>query len=351
MVLELKAFCCGGGGQALRTVSNRLLKFAASVQPSNSDAWSLTTTMAASTVTTLPYFCDPDVLSAPLPSTEEIIAADQTFPTNAEDKYQQVALVKGRFIVKHGVSPWVSENEGHALLLLAKYPSIPAPRLYAMYRNEENRLFLIMEYKPGTPLSTVWDGLSEHDKLGITGELRDIFAQVRQVPSPGVFSNTAGGPLRHRFFLSTEPTPEINGPFKDERAFSMAMAIRSRRNWESSGYKPWSSEFFERHLPTALTGHTSVFTHDDLQRKNVLVSRGGGAADGGSLDEGAGGWRVTAVVDWENAGWYPSYWEYASAFVDFVWDDDWPEKFERIVQPCPLEAGLLRFVRQDVDGY
>ena len=60
---------------------------------------------------------------------------------------------------------------------------------------------------------------------------------------------------------------------------------------------------------------------------------------------------MTAVVDWEDAGWYPSYWEYASAFVDFVWDDDWPEKFERIVEPCPLEAGLLRFVRQDIDGY
>lgn len=307
--------------------------------------------MVTSTVTTLPYFCDSGELPTPLPSMDEILAADQTFPTNTEDKCRQVVLVKENFIVKHGVSPWVSENEGHALLLLAKYPSIPAPRLYAMYRNEENRLFLVMEYKPGTPLNTVWDGLSEYDKLDITGQLRDIFAQVRQIPSPWLFSNVTGGPLRHRFFLSTKPTPQINGPFITESDFSMAMAIRSRRNWESSGYKPWSSEFFERHLPAALAGHTIVFTHDDLQRKNIIMSREGGGAAGGSLDERAGGWRVTAVVDWEDAGWYPSYWEYASAFVDFIWDDDWPEKFERIIEPCPLEAGLLRFVRQDVDGY
>jgi aminoglycoside phosphotransferase (APT) family kinase protein len=307
--------------------------------------------METATVPTLPFFCPPDELPGPLPTSDEIIAAEQTFPILADDSYQRVVLVREKFVVKHGVPPFVSENEGHALLLLAKYPSIPAPKLYAMYRDEDNKLFLVMEHKPGTQLSTVWDGLSKHDKLDITGQLRDIFAQVRQIPSPGVFGNVTGGPLRHRLFLSAEPTPEINGPFEEEKAFSMAMAIRSRRNWESSGYKPWTSEFFERHLPTALAGHRSVFTHDDLQRKNILVSRDVGAADGGSLDEIGGGWRVTAIVDWEDAGWYPSYWEYASAFVDFVWNDDWPEKLERIVEPCPLEAGLLRFVRQDLDGY
>lgn len=306
--------------------------------------------MPAVTFPTLPFLCDPDELPGPLPSLDEILAADQTFPILAEDRYERVVLVREKFVVKYGVSRCVSENEGHALLLLAKYPSIPAPRLYAMYR-EGNKVFLIMEFKQGTQLSTVWDGLSEQEKLDIIGQLRDIIAQVRQIPSPGGFSNLSGGPLRHRFFLSTEPIPQINGPFQEERDFSMAMAMRSRKNWDSNGYKPWTSEFLERHLPTALAGHPSVLTHDDLQRKNILVSRDVASADDGSLDESGGKWRVTAVLDWEDAGWYPSYWEYASAFVDFVWNDDWPEKFERIVEPCPLEAGLLRFVRQDVDGY
>jgi hypothetical protein len=25
---------------------------------------------------------------------------------------------------------------------------------------------------------------------------------------------------------------------------------------------------------------------------------------------GAGEYRIAAIVDWETAGWYPSYWEY-----------------------------------------
>ncbi|KAH6847087.1 kinase-like domain-containing protein [Chaetomium sp. MPI-CAGE-AT-0009] len=274
--------------------------------------------MAAVTVPTLPFFCDPAELPGPLPSLDEIVTADHTFPIIVDDGSQRVVLVREKFVVKYGTGRHVTENEGHALLLLAQYPSIPAPRLYAMYR-ENNKLFL-------------------HNKLAITGQLRDIFTQVRRMPSPGVFSNVTGGPVRHRFFWSPEPTPQINGPFREERDFSMAMAKRSRSIWESNQYKPWMSEFFERHLPTALAGHRSVFTHADIQRKNVLV-----------LDEAERGWRVTAVVDWEDAGWYPSYWEYASAFVDFVWNDDWPEKYERIVEPCPLEAGLLRLVRQVID--
>lgn len=278
----------------------------------------------------------------------EIVAANQTFPGIADDNHQRVVLVRETnhrqvWRVALGV-----ENEGHALLLLAKYPSLPALRLYAMYR-EDNRLYLVMEFKQGTQLSAVWDGLSEHNRLDIAGQLRDIFTQVRQIPSPGVFGNVMGGPLRHRFFSSIESTPELNAPFREERDFSMAMARRSRSNWESNGYKPWTSEFLERHLPTALAGHPSVFTHDDLQPKNVLVSQDVAPLDSGNSDEDGGKWRVTAVLDCEEAGWYPSYWGYAAAFVDCVWNDDWPEKFERNVDPCPLEAGLLRFVRQDLD--
>ncbi|KAG7288259.1 hypothetical protein NEMBOFW57_007790 [Staphylotrichum longicolle] len=269
---------------------------------------------------------------------DEIVAADQTFPGIADDTYQRVVLVRERLVVKYGVPAWVSENEGHALLLLAKYPSVPAPRLYAMYR-EGNRLFLVMEFKQGTQLSTVWDGLSEHNKLNIAGRLRDIFTQVRQIPSPGVFGNVTGGPLRHRFFSSAEPAPELNGPFREERDFSVAMARRSRSNWESNGYKPWTSEFLERHLPTALAGHPSVFTHDDLQRKNVLVSQVVAPPDSGSPDENGEKSRVTAALDWEEAGWYPSYREYAAAFVDFVWNDDWPRRVRELLTPAPLRRG------------
>lgn len=295
----------------------------------------------------LPYFCDPNELPGPLPSLDEIEAADLTLPISCKLGEKRIVVVREKFVVKYGMSRWVSENEGHALLLLSKYSSIPAPRLYAMYR-EGDRLFLVMEMRQGVQLQKVWDQLSEDDKLEITGQLSDIFTRVRQIRSPGLFGNVIGGPLPHRFFLSTEPEPQINGPFHNERNFSMAMAIRSRKDKEGNGYQPRTSEFLERHLPTALVGHRSVFTHGDLQRNNILVSMKR-AMPGIEAMEQRGRWRVTTVLDWEDAGWFPSYWEYAGCFINFSWNDDWPEWFEKIIDPYPSEAGLLRLVRRDLE--
>jgi aminoglycoside phosphotransferase (APT) family kinase protein len=41
-------------------------------------------------------------------------------------------------------------------------------------------------------------------------------------------------------------------------------------------------------------GHKIVFTYGDLNMRNIMVENG----------------KVTGIVDWETAGFYPSYWEY-----------------------------------------
>ncbi|TDL20692.1 hypothetical protein BD410DRAFT_363616 [Rickenella mellea] len=40
--------------------------------------------------------------------------------------------------------------------------------------------------------------------------------------------------------------------------------------------------------------HPLVLTHNDLFPRNIMVS----------------GTNVTAILDWECAGWFPSHWEY-----------------------------------------
>ncbi|RWA09098.1 hypothetical protein EKO27_g6017 [Xylaria grammica] len=237
----------------------------------------------------------------------------------------------------------VSENEGHALLFLQNHPFIPSPKLYAMYR-EANKLYLVMSQMPGIQLSSVWDDLSEEEKLHILVQLRATWDYMRSIPSPLTFSGLDGGPLRHRFFRVLEPDPRITGPFDKEEELNQALALRSRKNWEGHQRRPRTPEFFARNLGKALVGHTSVLTHGNPQRKNILVEQ---------LSTGDAGearrFRVSAILDWEEAGWYPSYWEYAACFVDFEWHDDWTEKIEQIIDPYPLEAAMLRVVRQDLD--
>lgn len=45
------------------------------------------------------------------------------------------------------------------------------------------------------------------------------------------------------------------------------------------------------------SGHNIVFTHADLNMRNVLVHNG----------------RLSGIVDWENSGWFPEYWDYTKA--------------------------------------
>ena len=51
----------------------------------------------------------------------------------------------------------------------------------------------------------------------------------------------------------------------------------------------------------------SLFTHGDVAPRNIMV------------DED---YRITGVVDWALAGWYPNYWEYANV-VQPIGNEDW----------------------------
>ncbi|KAF1739124.1 hypothetical protein CRV24_001056 [Beauveria bassiana] len=82
------------------------------------------------------------------------------------------------------------------------------------------------------------------------------------------------------------------GPFKDEAAFSQKLRFPddpSRR------------------------GHKIVFTHADLNPRNIIVNQVKDAT--GTLH-----WEVSGIVDWEAAGYYPEYWDCTkSMFEGFRW--------------------------------
>lgn len=100
----------------------------------------------------------------------------------------------------------------------------------------------------------------------------------------------------------------ISGPFDTEAQFNNALV---EKYLYSSGM-PSKSRFYCRVLPRVLCDHASVFSHGDLQRKNVLLG------DDGNL----------CLVDWE----------YASAmFACGNWRDDWHEYVAGILDEYPNE--------------
>ncbi|KAM4065489.1 phosphotransferase enzyme family protein [Hirsutella rhossiliensis] len=306
----------------------------------------MSTNIAPSVTPTLPWVRDRRELPAPLPTRAQIESATTEFPSIFDASARRTVLVGGLFVVKYG--PAVFENEGHALLRVESYPDIPSPRLYAMYREEEN-LYIIMEFVQGQRLSDVWPCLSEDQKVHIAGQLRRAQESLRSIPSPGYYGGVFGGPLPHRYFFSADHNPRITGPFYAEEDLCHALVLRSRENWNTWGRRSWMTDFFARHLSRALSGHRSVFTHSDFQRKNILIAEEeSSSVTPGFIEKKT--FRVTAILDWESAGWYPTYWGFALCFAYFDWSDDWPEKVEMILDPYVNESALMRLLGQDLDA-
>ncbi|PTU23227.1 hypothetical protein P175DRAFT_0499774 [Aspergillus ochraceoroseus IBT 24754] len=58
----------------------------------------------------------------------------------------------------------------------------------------------------------------------------------------------------------------------------------------------------------------------DLNRRNIIVS---------SFNP-----VQIVVVDWEQAGWYPDYWEYSKACFTCRYEDEWRKDFiDKVSQP------------------
>lgn len=271
----------------------------------------------------LPYFRDPKELPAPLPSIDEI----HTSPHVLKETWAQIKVVAvgKHFIVKY--SAYNNQIEGENLLFIEQNLKIPAPRLYAMWREPDGKLYLVMEYLQGDTLESLWPSLATVEKDLILLKLRGIFNQLRALPSHGFFGDVNKGHVPHHLLFSPGYEQKASGPFESERDFVLGLVSRSRRNAKSNKEHSYLADFFENQLLCDLADddRTPIFTHSDLQTKNILVRQIS------SPNSPNGKEYEVSIVDWESAGWYPAYWEYVAAFFAFRWKDDWPEKMVGIV--------------------
>lgn len=54
------------------------------------------------------------------------------------------------------------------------------------------------------------------------------------------------------------------------------------------------------------------------------------------------------LIDWEVAGWYPTYWEYCMAAICFRWDDDWPCRVETVLKLYRIEFPWMHMLFNDL---
>lgn len=287
----------------------------------------------------LPYIRNPEGLPVKLPPTKQIREAANIV---SQRTGQTIVTIGTELFVKYGRA--TSEREGQTLLYIEeKLPKLPVPRLYAMYYDHDD-LFIVMERIRGPSLDTVWSGLSDDDKQSITRSLRETFDEMRRLscPSPTVFGSVNGHSIPYHLFWDPEENPKLCGPFQSEKDFNSGLLAQYQRIQEENNLPPYKLEFYSAHLGDVLHKHMPVFTHADVQRKNMIL-----VEHDESTPERLRSCKV-AIVDWESAGWYPEYWEYFAAFVAFRWNDDWPSRFEEFLNAYPAATSMMAMLYKEL---
>lgn len=108
------------------------------------------------------------------------------------------------------------------------------------------------------------------------------------------------------------------GPFRNAQDFHKHL----RRSMEfHHDLHPEVRELIAQHEKPDLSLN---FTHGDLSSLNIL----------------ARGDKVVAIVDWETAGWYPSYWEYTTACQVNPQNPFWRDEIEKFLDPFPEQLAM-----------
>ncbi|GLA53843.1 hypothetical protein AnigIFM63604_011147 [Aspergillus niger] len=278
----------------------------------------------------------------PLPTTDEIRACTNVLWETTTSK---VVTINDNIVVKYGggINTW----EGQALIYLERHvPEVPAPRLYAMYY-EGKQLFLVMQRIPGVQLNTIWPSLTPSEKDGIIAKLQSIFDAMRKAECPwsDFFGGLDGGGVHHYLFYSQHGDHKFLGPFTSEPAFVAGLVGNYRALVERNNHPDYKARFYEKYLARVLQGHRPTLTHGDVQQKNIMV-----VEDTSCLNDQGGRSFDVVLVDWENAGWFPDFWEFFCASCPFIfnWDEDWSWRVQEFVHVWPAEVAILQLIDRDL---
>lgn len=301
---------------------------------------------------TLPYVSND--LPAPLPTQEQIDNADRIL---VQAGGRKVVRVGEHYAVKYGEAAEELEVEAATMIFLRNTTCVNLPKVYAVYRlDDHGAVVIVMEFISGINLLEAWPRLSATHKRQVCLDLKQQIDRLRNLPSLGYFGGVGKRPMPDGIFWTGEGDERCagsNGPFYSENELNNALVGKTLlvdTTWNDRG--PQRSQFYQRMLPDVLQNHASVFTHADLQRKNIIIQSSSGSeislSVNGDFDHLLAADLRVALVDWEKAGWYPSYWEYCAASWAFRFDDDWPEYLETVLNPWPAEYAWMHILRNEL---
>jgi len=159
--------------------------------------------------------------------------------------------------------------------------TIPIPRIHDIGVHNSGLRSILMDYIDSHTLQDAWSDMIPSQKVFVAEQLHGYVLQLRELKPCADLSHGKNHLNIHSLDFNTNPERQIR---LNEQLFTkMAPFIPDI-------IQPYASRKRKDNL---------VFTHGDLAPRNILVD-----------DQG----HVTAILDWEYAGWYPEWSEAVKAY-------------------------------------
>ncbi|KAK3899885.1 serine threonine kinase [Staphylotrichum tortipilum] len=229
--------------------------------------------------------------------------------------------LSSRLVVK--TSPWVHLTEAATLQFVAKHTSVPVPRVHCAFVRK-NRAFIVMDRVLGVSLARAWKTLTDAERDTIFAQLRTLLQELRALPPPpgARIQSCVGGSMRDPRLPKSLPR---FGPFKTTHEFHSWLrdGLQPENHPDRKDDQDWKDI---KAMVARQDGPwpPPVFAHGDLNPSNIFVHNG----------------RVSALIDWECAGWYPPYWDYTSAWYWAIMAPEWQDAAGKFLDPCPDELAM-----------
>ncbi|KAI0433504.1 kinase-like domain-containing protein [Xylaria sp. FL1042] len=262
----------------------------------------------------LPYFAPANTIPGSLPSLKMVLKSTRHLkdpPSSPEARDMWVVRVGNYFVAKYGES--VRSDEGQAMLFIQKNTKVPVPQIYAIYnfeREGKTNTMIIMEFIEGVTLASYLKKATPRQLDMASARTRAQFKELRSIPCPPNYYGSLG---EKPFYYA--PNVQEYGPCDSVSTFIVGFVRTITSKWPRWIYGELASSFVSDLTVTAMKeGHDhSVFSHGDLHEFNVIISKNG----------------TPYLIDYEQAGFYPAFYEYMASKSLFVKFQFMSEKFPR----------------------
>lgn len=195
-----------------------------------------------------------------------------------------------------------ARGEPAALKLLERYaPSVPSPLFVDLLPLvADGKPWLIMTGLPGRRLDEVINRMTYPERHQLAEDLATALEEYRDIPnlSPFTIASASGGRIQDPRVSSSS---NGCGPYTTETEFNRQIT------------RGCTTDLLKVFPDAHAREHGIVFTHADLHPSNILVDAG----------------RLSGIVDWQFAGFYPAYWEYTKAMRSVRHEEYYQAVFRR----------------------